>query len=178
MPDNNQTNDKAKYLRWQVPEYRKPVRGRGWYIAAIIVAFICLFFSFFALRAWHLVFLGAGSNFLFALIIIIAAIVLIIAESQPPIMVDIELGPEGIKIGKRFYEYDRFKNFCVLYKPKRSIKNLYLEFKNSVRPRVSIPLRRLDALTVRNFLVQYLEENLERVEPPVSEQLTKLLKLS
>ena len=165
-------------MRWSVPEYKKMERTRNWYIAAAIVGLICLFFSFFALRSWHLIFLGAGSNFLFALIIIIAAIVMIIAEGQPPIMVEIELGPEGITIGRRFYDYDGFKNFCVLYKPKRSIKNLYLEFKNSVRPRVSIPLRRLDALTVRNFLVQYLDENLERVEPPVSEQLTKLLKLS
>ncbi|MFA5754316.1 MAG: hypothetical protein WC905_03125 [Patescibacteria group bacterium] len=172
MPENN-----AKYLRWQVPEYRKPERNRNWYIIAIIFAFICLFFCFFTLQSWHLVFLGMSSNFLFALIILVAAIIMIINESQPPIMVNFELGPEGVKIGRRFYDYDEIKNFSVLYKPRESVKNLYFEFKGSFRPRLSVPLRRQEALTVRNFLIRYLDEDLARTDPPVSEQLTKLLKL-
>ena len=92
-------------------------------------------------------------------------------------MVNVELSPEGLKLGQKFYSYDELKNFCVLYRPKESIKNLYFEFKNNMRPRLSLPLRNLDALTVRNFLVRYLDEDLERSNPPLSEQLTKLLKL-
>lgn len=98
-------------------------------------------------------------------------------EKRPPEMVNFELGPEGVKIGGKFYDYDDIKNFCVLYKPKQSIKQLYFEFKTSARQRLSIPLRRMDALTVRNFLVRYLNEDLERSNRPLSEQLTKLLKL-
>ena len=98
-------------------------------------------------------------------------------EKRPPEMINFELGPEGIKIGGKFYDYDDIKNFCVLYKPKQSIKQLYFEFKSSARQRLSIPLRRMDALTVRNFLVRYLDEDLERTNKPLSEQLTKLLKL-
>jgi len=167
----------SQYLRWEIPEYRKPERSRRWYTAAIIIAAVLVFFCFFAFRDWRLVFLGLGSNFLFALIIVIAAIVVIIKDSQPPLMIKFEIGPEGIKLGGAFYDYDQFKNFCVLYKPKQSIKNLYLEYKNGLRPRLSIPLRRMDALTVRNFLARYLDEDLERTGPPLSEQLTKLLKL-
>lgn len=92
-------------------------------------------------------------------------------------MVTIKLGPEGIQIGRRFYDYDEIKQFCVLYKPKQSIKNLYLEFNNKMLPRLSIPLRRQDPLNVRNYLVRYLNEDLERIAPPLSEELTKLLKL-
>jgi hypothetical protein len=172
MPEN-----KASYLRWQIPEYKKHERSRNWYIIAGIVAFICLFFSFFTFQSWRLVFLGLSSNFLFALIIIIVAIIMFMNENRPPIMVDIELGPEGVKLGQKFYDYDQFKNFSVLYKPKQSVKNLYFEFKNSMHPRLSAPLRRLDALMVRNFLVRYLDEDLVRTDPPLSEQLTKLLKL-
>lgn len=172
MPQNN-----PKYLRWQVPEYRAPERDRRWYLLAGLIAFLCIFFSFFSLSHWRLVFLGAGANFLFILIVIIGAIIMIFNDSQPTIMVDVELGPEGVKIGQAFYDYDELKNFCVLYKPKMSVKNLYFEFKNSMRPRLSLPLRRLDALTVRNFLVRLLDEDLERSDPPLSEQLTKLLRL-
>ena len=172
MPDKQTT-----YLKWQVPEHRRPERSRNWYIIAGLILFVCLFFSFFTFRDWRLVFLGLNSNFLFALIVVVSAIIMIVKDSQEPVMIDIELGPEGIKIGHRFYDYDDFQSFSVLYKPKQSIKNLYLEYKNTMRPRLSIPLRSLDALNVRNFLVRYLDEDLDRTDPPLSEQLTKILKL-
>jgi hypothetical protein len=173
MPEN-----KPQYLRWQVPEYKKHDRSRNWYIIASLFALVCLFFCFFTFTNWHTItFLGVSSNFLFALIIIMAAIVMIINDSQKAPLVDIELGPEGVKIGAKFYDYDDLKNFAVIYKPKQSLKNLYFEFKGSLHPRLSIPLRRLDALTVRNFLIRFLNEDLERTDAPLSEQLTKLLKL-
>lgn len=172
MSQNNE-----KYLHWQVPEYRVPERNRTWYIIAAVFLLICVFFSFFAIINWRLSFLGYNSNFLFVLIIIISAAIMYVNEKRPPMMINFELGPEGIKIGSKFYDYDDLKNFCVLYKPKQSIKNLYFEFKTSARPRLSIPMRRMDALTVRNFLIRYLDEDLERNNAPLSEQLTKLLKL-
>ena len=172
MPQKN-----PQYIRWQVPEYRVPKRDKRWYLIAGSLACIIVFFCFFTIKSWSLVFLGTSSNFLFALFIIVAAIIMIINEGRQPLMVEVELGPEGIRIGSRFYDYDRIKNFVVLYKPKQSLKSLYLEFKGSIQPRLALPLRRLDALTVRNFLIRYLDENLERTEMPMSEQLTKLLKL-
>jgi hypothetical protein len=165
------------YLKWQIPEYRIPERSQRWYTIVLILIVLLLFFCFFTISNWRLVFLGYNSNFLFALILIMAAVITFLNENRPPLILTVELGPEGVTIGSRFYDYDEFRHFCVLYKPKQSVKNLYLEFKNPVRPRLSIPLRRLDALTVRNFLVRYLDEDLERTQPPVSEQLTKLLKL-
>jgi len=172
MPQSNE-----QYLHWQVPEYRVPERNRTWYILASVFILICIFFSLFKISRWQVVFLGYDSNFLFILILIMSAAIMYTYEKRPPEMVNFELGPEGVKIGGKFYDYDDIKNFCVLYKPKQSIKQLYFEFKTSARQRLSIPLRRMDALTVRNFLVRYLNEDLERSNRPLSEQLTKLLKL-
>jgi hypothetical protein len=169
--------DTSKYLRWSVPEYKRQERGRNWYIIASIFILLCLFFSFFGFDGWHLIFLGVGSNFLFAIIIIISSIIILINDSRPPLMVNVELGPDGVTVGRKFYDYDEFRNFTVLYKPKQSLKNLYLEFKSNLQPRLSIPLRRLDALTVHQFLIRYLDEDTERTDMPLSEQLTKLLKL-
>ena len=165
------------YLRWQVPEYRVPQRSQTWYIFAGIFIFLCIFFSLFTISKWKLQFLGYRSNFLFILIIVLSAVIMYLYEKQPAAMVEVELGPEGVKIGEKFYDYDEIKNFCVLYKPKQSIKQLYFEFKRPTKQRLSLPLRRIDALTVRNFLVRYLDEDLERTNNPLSEQLTKLLKL-
>ena len=172
MAENN-----LKRLKWQVPEYRVPERPRSWYTAALVLITLAIFFSFFAIRDWRLVFLGNESNFLFAVILILAVVITILNENRPPIIVDIVMDPEGIKVGSKFYDYDEFQHFSVIYKPKQSLKNLYLEFKSGLRPRLSIPLRSLDALTVRNYLVKYLDEDLERTDAPLSEQLTKLLKL-
>ncbi|MFA5000426.1 MAG: hypothetical protein WC545_03645 [Patescibacteria group bacterium] len=175
MPQDSLNNE--QYIRWQIPEYRAPKRSRSWYILAGLFVFICLFLSFFSVRNWQIEFLGPEANFLFALIIIVGAIITLINETREPLMIDIELGPEGIKVGRKFYDYDEFKNFVVLYRPKQKIKNLYLEYKNAARWRLSLRLRHLDPLAVRNFLAKYLEEDLERTAPPLSEQLTKLLKL-
>ncbi len=164
-------------LSWEIPEYKKPERSKYWYFLATLFIFLVIFFSFFTISNWSLVFLGPDSNFLFALIIIIAFGIILINESQEPIILKFSLTPEGIKIGKKFYDYDEFKHFYVIYKPKQSVKQLYLEFKNQISPRLSIPLRRMDALTVRNYLVKYLDEDLERDNPPLSEQLTRILRL-
>jgi hypothetical protein len=164
-------------LSWEVPEHKRIVRHKYWYIIASFFAFLLIFFSFFTISNFSLVFLGAQSNFLFALIIIIIATLMIINESQDPLVLVFSLNPEGVSIGRRFYDYSAFKHFSVIYKPSLGLKQLYLEFKNPVQPRLSIPLRRMDALTVRNYLVRFLEEDLDRTHPPLSEQLTKMLKL-
>lgn len=171
------TNKDRDYIKWQVPEYRIPNRPKAWYTTAMIVVVLLLFSCFFTFRNWVPIFLGYESNFLFALIIIIASAITIVNENRPPKIIDVVLDPEGLTLGSRFYDYDAFRNFAVVYKPKQSVKTLYLEFKNAVRPRLSIPLRSLDPLEIRNYILRYLDEDLERTEPPLSEQLTKRLKL-
>lgn len=175
MPQNNQTM--PKFLQWQAPEYRVPERSKNWYIIAGLFLFFALLSCFFTIESWKIVFLGLKSNFLFALILLMASALLYINEKKPPLMVNFKIGPEGVNVGQKFYDYSDFKNFCVLYRPKQSIKRLYLEFKNTYKTRISVPLRRMDAATVREFLAQYLEEDFERENEPLSEQLTKLLKL-
>ncbi len=164
-------------LTWEIPEHKKIERSKRWYIIAGVLVFLAIFFSFFAISDWRLVFLGSNSNFLFALIIVIALAIMLINEGQEPMILNFSLTPEGVEIGKRFYDYDDFEHFYVIYKPRQSVKHLYLEFKNSIRPRLSVPLRRMDALTVRNFLLKYLNEDLERTDQPLSEQLTRILRL-
>ena len=164
-------------IKWEVHEFKKPERGRNWYIAVGLIAFLAIFFSFFTIKDFAIVWLGANNNFLFTLIIILSLIIMLLLESKEAGMVKVKLSEEGLHLGQKFYDYDEFKNFCVLYKPKYSVKNLYFEFKNSAKFRISIPLRSLDPLMVRNFLKRFLDEDLERTAPPLSEQLTKLLKL-
>ena len=92
-------------------------------------------------------------------------------------MVKFMADTEGISIGSKFYDYDEFKHVSVIYKVRDNTKNLYLTFSNALKNRLSIPLMDQDPLLVRNFLVSYIEEDLDRTDEPLSESLSKLLRL-
>ncbi|MFH1522383.1 MAG: hypothetical protein ABIE43_01025 [Patescibacteria group bacterium] len=161
----NATDYGDEIISWQVPEYEKHTRNKSWYIIAIIIALLLMLYSFF------------NTNFLFAVIIIITAIVIIMHDGQEPAMIKISLTDEGMIVGRKFYDYDDFKNFSIVYKPRQEVKNLYFEFKNSVKPRLSIPLDKQNPLIIRKNLLKYLSEDLDRTDQPLSEGLAKLFKL-
>lgn len=171
-------NNSPTTISWEIPEFEIRERNRNWYLFATLFFLVCIFFSFFEIINWKIIFLGANSNFIFPLILITAAILYIMNESRNPNILDFTLSSTGVKIGNSFYDYDIINTFCVLYKPNEGLKRLYFEFRNGLRhPRLSINLYDEDPIKVRNFLKRYLDEDLTRTTPPISEQLTKLLKL-
>lgn len=152
-------------ISWTAPEFEKHERTKGWYIAAVTIAALMLLFAFFTV------------NFLFAVIIIVVALIIILHEGREPERVKIAITDEGVIIGKRFFDYDDLKDFSIVYKPRIGVKHLYFEFKNIVKPRLSIPLGNMNPLPIRENLLKYLEEDLERTDQPLSEVLAKLFKL-
>ena len=161
----NQLNFGKILFNWEIPEYEKPIRTKKWYVIAISTIFLLLLFSFFS------------ANFLFAVIIIIATLITIIHEGQEPQKIKIFLTEEGVIIGKKFYDFDEIKNFFIIYKPRNNVKNLYFEFKNHFKQRLSIPLNNNNPLPIRKNLLKYLPENLEKTNQPLSEGLARLFKL-
>jgi len=152
-------------ISWQVPEYEKHNRTKAWYITASIVALLLLLYSFFS------------GNFLFAVIIIVVTLVIILHDGREPDSVKVNITDEGIIVGRKFYDYDDLKDFSIIYKPRQKIKNLYFEFKNVIKPRLSIPLGDMNPLLIRKNLLKYLAEDLDRTDQPLSEGLAKLFKL-
>ena len=166
MEKNKKITDFGKeYFKWQVPEYDKRARPKIWYVLASILAVVLFLFSI------------TTGNFLFAVIIIVAALIIILHDGKEPGKVDFAIYSEGIRIGKRFYDYDEIKNFSVIFKPRKDIKNLYFEFNGAIKPRLSIPLEDMNPLQIREILLKYLKEDLERTDEPASEGLAKLFKL-
>ena len=166
MPKEQATIDYGdEIISWQVPEYDRHERTKLWYIIAIIITLLLLLFSLFT------------ANFLFAVIIIVAALVVILHDGREPEKVKVSLTDEGIVVGRKFYDYDEIKNFSIVYKPRQEIKNLYFEFKSAIKHRLSIPLENMNPLSIRENLLKYLEEDLDRTDQPLSEGLAKLFKL-
>ena len=163
MKDNLQEG--IEEISWKVPEFEKHERSKNWYIIAGLIAVFLLIFAIFT------------SNFLFAIIIITATLITIIHDGKNADLVDIIIDNDGIVIGRKLYEYDDLKNFSVLFKPREELKNLYFEFNNPAKQRLSIPLFDNDPLQIRDFLLKYLPEDLERTNMPLSENISKLLKI-
>ncbi|MDA3802618.1 MAG: hypothetical protein PF488_01825 [Patescibacteria group bacterium] len=174
------TQEEINKINWKIPEFNIPKRSRYWYIAVIVLGILLIFFSFFSLTIFPFSFnfRNSDNNFLFAVIILLSFWVMYVIEKKGPRTIELELNGEGLVLEDKLYEYDQFKDFCVIYKPKQEINNLYMNFNNGAKFRISVPLGELDPLMVRNFLIKYLDEDLDRTDPPVSEQLSKLLKLS
>ena len=163
MEENLEQNNTE--ISWVVPEFEKHERSKNWYIGAVTISLFLLIFAIFT------------SNFLFAIIIITAALITIIHDGKDADPVNIILDEDGIIVGRKFYDYDVLKNFSVLFKPKEDLKNIYFEFKNPTKQRLSIPLFDNHPLQIRDFLLKYLSEDLERTNMPLSENISKLLKI-
>ncbi len=159
----NETN--SNQISWTVSEYESHAKNNNWYILAGIIAVGSIIYAYFT------------QNFMFILIIIIIAFLLILREKDNIESIPVHLTPQGLFIGQKFYDYDEFKNFLVLYKPQENIKNLYFEFTNGIKQRVSISLKNTDPGKIRSYLLKYLDEDLDRTGMPISEKLTKFLKL-
>jgi hypothetical protein len=155
----------ASEITWEVPEHEEFERDRRWYIPAGVIAGVFLIYSVFI------------ANFLFAFIIILGGVIYVLRHGQTVYKIKFVIGGQGIFIGDKHYDYDEIKNFTIIYKPNLEIKNLYFEFKRSTKHRLTIPLLNMNPLPIRKFLLQYLSEDLERVNPPISEGLARILRL-
>lgn len=165
IEETEQQPDIIEIITWEVPEYEKHSRSKQWYIIFGIIALAMLGYAIFS------------ANFLFAIILIIAGFVLIINDARTPQLVSISLTTEGLAVGRKFFDYDEFKNFAIVYKPSAGVKQLYLEFKSLTKHRISVPLTDVNPLFLRDNLLKYLSEDDERTDQSASEAIAKVLKL-
>jgi hypothetical protein len=141
---------------WSITEYTQHERGIRWYMAMSVFMGACILFGLFS------------QNFLFALIIILFAIILFLQSRQRPAHIDFAITDLGIVVGTRFYDYDKLGEFYVIYNPPLT-KQLYIETNGMMRPDISISLEDENPIDIRNTLKEFLPENLTRDTPPFSD---------
>lgn len=170
--DRADLNFGRELLSWKIPAYQPHERSSWWYLAFFGIAGILLILSFFTPN-----FLYDKPNYLFATIIVLISFVFIYNANKLPPVIDIVITTEGLVIGESYYSYDTFKDFCVIFKPNEGVKTLYLEYKNPVKPRLSVPLIEANPLEVRETLLKYLMEDLDRVDESNTDFLSTRLKI-
>lgn len=149
---------------WEFPEFIKHERSKVWYISFTVVFLAMLAYSYMT------------DNLLFAIILVIFAVLYLTSAKDEPKTMETALTEDGIFIGPKFIPYEDIQNFYIIYYPPE-IKNLYLEPKNMLKPRIVIPLERQHPVHIREILLEYLEEDVAKEEIPASESISKILKL-
>lgn len=162
---NREDFNKGKLLlSWTFPEFVKYERSKKWYITASSIIILFLLYAVFTF------------NFLLAVIVVMAVLVVLIREKSDPKNINFSITERGIEIGEKFYTYRDVKKFSIIYEPP-NVKVLYLEFKFKMKPRFSVQLENQNPNEVRKVLKEYLDEDLDRESESVSDALGRWLKI-
>ena len=149
---------------WTIQEYEQYERGKRWYLVMGIVGFLSLLYSLIT------------QNFLFTLVIMLFGIILYLQSHQRPPQLPFVITDLGIIIGKRFHSYSELENFYIVYRPPE-VKVLFFETKSILEPTVRIPIFNADPIEIRYSLLQYLPENTQKEDEPLSDQIARNLRL-
>ena len=157
--------DQEKFiLSWSFFEVDHYERGWMWYVGVLVFGSLFLLYAVWA------------NNYLFALIILIAVIIIFTYSIKEPLKVNFAISENGIVIGDRFYSYDELKDFWIIYNPPE-VKKIIFRFKSKIRPELSINLEDQNPLKIREILLQNVEENLDQEEEFLSEEIARWLKI-
>ncbi|MFZ5391513.1 MAG: hypothetical protein ACOZAJ_04560 [Patescibacteria group bacterium] len=168
MPINLNLEPKANLgsvqMDWSFQEFEPRERSKRWWLVAGLIALVMLIYAVLS------------GNFLFALILLMGAILFVNENKRQPRQLDCRITNLGLLVGKKFWRWSELNEFWIAYHPP-TIASLYVLPKSLFDPRLSIPLNKTNPLEVREQLKKFLKEDLTREDEPTSEALSKLLKL-
>lgn len=150
-------------FHWTCREVERYTRGPLWY-AVMGAAFVGL-----------MVYAVATRNFLFAGILLLAAIVTAV-QSRQDRSVEVRIAAAGVHLAGRHYPWDALERFHLIYQPP-VVKSLYLHTRRLLGSRVAVPLQDQNPVELRRFLLRYLPEDTTQEHEPLSDQILRLLKL-
>lgn len=168
MPINlnkEQANVGDVIFAWGVNEYEKHERTKRWYIIAGLLGVALLLYSVIS------------GNYLFALVVVLFGIILFLQDVQSPMEVGVALTESGVIIGSKFYPFSEFRNYWIIYNPPE-VKNIYFATNSLVKHRLQIPLLDNDPRPIRDFLNQFIVEDLEQEQEPLSDRVGRMFKIN
>lgn len=134
-------------ITWSALEYEEKERSVDWYwavgIIALVIAVIAIIYQ----------------NYLFAVLIIVAAFTLLLYAARKPREVSIELGRRGVRIGGILYPYATLKSFWIHHHREDRRGRLIIQSEKLLMPYVTIPLPdEPHEDIIHDFLSAYLAE--------------------
>lgn len=151
-------------VTWDIPEFDHHDRSRGWLVTAVIVGVALLVYAL------------ATRNFLFAIIVLLAAIILYQQSTVAPKNLRFAITEGGLEVGPDYFALKDVKNFWIHYEPPRS-KTIFFTFKSSLRPGLSVPLQDQNPVSVRQTLLRFIPEDQVRENEPLTHAIGRNLKI-
>ena len=146
-----QRTDEVLY-NWQTQEFQK-YNFESSKLLLLAVAGIAL-----------LIYALVTANYLFVVFIIMAAVVIYIFDKKEPATIDVSITKEGIIIGDKSLTYaEDLKTFWILYNPPE-VKTLNFDRQQLLFPNISLQVEDENPLKIRELLLRYLPEDMEREE--------------
>ncbi len=119
------------FLTWRAPEFEYREKGPGWYWLSIFAAV-----GLMALALWQ-------KNFLFAVFIVVAEVLIVTWGSREPNLVEFKLTAEGLGVGDdKLYLYREIENFSLDENSSSRWVEMNLRFKRALKPKMKIQLPR------------------------------------
>ncbi len=164
MNEEQDINVGESLYSWEAWDKPPLERSRWWYITAGIIS------------SGLVVYAVLTQNYLFALIILMLGIIMLVIGLKKPQRVTIHITNLGIVFHNEFYPFKEMKDFSIVYDPPE-VKNLYVDFQSIVKPMLTIDLDDANPNAVRELLLQFVLENLNREEEHFADILRRLYKL-
>ncbi len=168
--ESNSTPDQATVpmteavFDWTIQEYIIYPKNIWWYLTSGLMLFLAVVWTVF------------DQNYSFAIFLVLFYLVVLLNELRPPQVVDFVISPDGIKVGQDFYFYNEIRQFYIIYE-QNGVQNIYFEFNSPFRSRLVIPLESQDPIAVRDYLLLFVEEDLEQEAEPLSERFRRWMRL-
>lgn len=161
--DEEEEDHGQGFHSWKFSEFEKHDRGSNWYVWGALVLVLIIILS--------VVF----DNILFGLMAILSALIILMFHRSDE-EIEFTIFEDGIKVNKKFYPYKSLINFYIIYQPP-TVKTLYFEPKAWYSPRIPVALEDQNPIQIREVLLKYLDEDLEKEDEPVSDKISRIFKL-
>lgn len=161
--------EKTRYgnilAEWRIPEFIKHERSTAWYyIVGLGMAGLFV----------HAI---ASLNFLFAIILFLSASIIYLHERQEPEMLDFLIVETGIVLGKRYMPFKDLQSFWIIYDPVEKHKILYFGVNGTLRRELPVDLDNQDPVAIRNILLQFLSEDLDKEDLANDETISRVFRI-
>lgn len=140
-------------LEWEALESFLAPRSGDWFWAVGIIGL--------ALAVAAMIF----NNFLFGVFILLAAVAIMLRSVRPPRKIHVRITSQGVRINSELFPFSQLTSFWVEDEAEEDW--LVLHTKKTVVSYVKVPIFDVDPEYVRQFLLDYLEE--ERRDPHLAE---------
>ncbi|MBI2550723.1 hypothetical protein HYV73_00030 [Candidatus Uhrbacteria bacterium] len=149
---------------WEIDEYPQYERSALWYLIMSTLGIALVLYSVLT------------QNFLFGVIILMGAVIVFMNSMKAPPRVPVVITSTGILVDDRHYDWRKVKQFFIVYEPP-AISTLYIRLDSLMLPLMSVPLEEENPNDVREALLPYVSEDLERDEETWADLLRRLYKI-